>query len=134
MNDDREVGLPLAGLRVVDTTDSPSWSSARLLADLGADVIRVERTAKPLDALSATRHANKRSIVCDDPEQLRALLGHADVWFESGGRGLEVAAVRRDNPQLVVVSARPFGATGPYSSFEATHAIVYALTAACLLS
>src|SRR6478736_1456922 len=54
MSDDRDVGLPLVGLRVVDTTDSPSWSSARLLADLGADVIRVERTPQPLDALSAT--------------------------------------------------------------------------------
>jgi crotonobetainyl-CoA:carnitine CoA-transferase CaiB-like acyl-CoA transferase len=127
MSDDRDVGLPLVGLRVVDTTDSPSWSSARLLADLGADVIRVERTPQPLDALSATRHANKRSVVCDDPEQLRALLGHADVWFESGGHGVDIAPVRHDHPRIVVVSATPFGATGPYSSFEATHAIVYAL-------
>ncbi len=136
MSDDREVGLPLAGLRVVDTSDSPSWSSARLLADLGADVIRVEHTAKPLDALSATHHANKRSVLCDSPEQLRALLAHADIWFDSGRHGVEVAPVRHEHPQLVVVSTSPFGATGPYSSFEATHAIVYALAgqlAACRL-
>jgi crotonobetainyl-CoA:carnitine CoA-transferase CaiB-like acyl-CoA transferase len=128
MSDDREVALPLAGLRVIDTTGSHSWSSARLLADLGADVIRVEQTPKPLDALSASRHANKRSIVCDDPEQLRALLGHADVWFESGGHGVEIATERGTHPQLVVISTSPFGATGPYSSFEATHSIVYALS------
>jgi crotonobetainyl-CoA:carnitine CoA-transferase CaiB-like acyl-CoA transferase len=120
--------LPLAGLRVVDTTESPSWSSARLLADLGADVVRVERAARPLDPLAATRHANKRSVVSDDPAELRALLGHADVWFDSGSRGVDVAAVRAEHPQLVVVSSSPFGATGPYSSFVGTHAVVYALS------
>ena len=83
----------------------------RILADLGADVIRVERAGTALDALSATRHANKRSVVCDSPEQLRALLGHADVWFDSGGSGVEVAPVRRMHPRLVVVSSSPFGAS-----------------------
>jgi crotonobetainyl-CoA:carnitine CoA-transferase CaiB-like acyl-CoA transferase len=128
MTDDGSVALPLVGLRVVDTTDSPSWSSARLLADLGADVIRVERSARPLDPLAATRHVNKRSVVCDDPHRLRALLAHADVWFDSGSSGLEPGAVREEHPQLVIVSSSPFGTTGPYSSFVGTHAVVYALS------
>ena len=119
---------PLGGLRVVDTTDSPSWSSARLLADLGADVIRVERAVAPLTPLAATRHANKRSIVCDDADELRALLAQADVWFDSGSSGVDVDAVRDDHPQLVVVSSSPFGSTGPYASFVGTHAVVYALS------
>ncbi len=123
-----DAGLPLVGLRVVDTTDSPSWSSARLLADLGADVIRVEHAPAPLDALAATRHANKRSVVCDDPGQLRALLADADVWFDSGSSGVDVAGVREQHPQLVVVSSSPFGTTGPYSSFVGSHAVVYALS------
>ena len=46
MPDPLELDRPLRGLRVVDTTDATSWSSARLLADLGADVIRVEH-ARP---------------------------------------------------------------------------------------
>jgi crotonobetainyl-CoA:carnitine CoA-transferase CaiB-like acyl-CoA transferase len=136
VTDDRGLPLPLAGLRVVDTTDPASWSSSRLLADLGADVIRVEREQRSHDALSATRHANKRSVVCDDPELLRALLAHADVWFESGDRGVEIASVRHEHPQLVVVSLSPFGATGPSSTLAATHAVVYALAgqlAACRL-
>ncbi len=120
--------LPLVGLRVVDTTDSPSWSSARLLADLGADVIRVERTPAPLDPLRATRHVNKRSVVCDDPVQLRALLAEADVWFDSGSWGVDVVGIRAEHPQLVVVSSSPFGTTGPYSSFVGSHAVVYALS------
>jgi crotonobetainyl-CoA:carnitine CoA-transferase CaiB-like acyl-CoA transferase len=121
-------GLPLAGLAVVDTTDSPSWSSARLLADLGADVVRVERAPGGLDPLAATRHVNKRSVVCDHPGQLRALLAHADVWFDSGSSGLDPAAIRAEHPQLVIVSSSPFGTTGPYSTFVGTHAEVYALS------
>jgi crotonobetainyl-CoA:carnitine CoA-transferase CaiB-like acyl-CoA transferase len=121
------VALPLAGLRVVDTTDAHSWSSGRLLADLGADVVRVDRRPVPLDPLAATRHVNKRSVVCDAP-QLRALLADADVWFDSGGSGVDVAAVHEEHPQLVIVSSSPFGSTGPYSSFVGTHAVTYALS------
>ncbi len=121
-------GLPLVGLRVVDTTDSPSWSSARLLADLGADVIRVERGAATLDPLAATRHVNKRSVVCDDPAELRALLADADIWFDSGRSQVDPAGVRDEHPQLVVVSSSPFGTSGPRSSFVGTHAVVYALS------
>ena len=128
MTESLGAALPLAGLAVADTTDAPSWSSARLLADLGADVIRVERAPGVLDPLAATRHVNKRSVVCDDPQQLRALLAHADVWFDSGSSGLDVAAVRDEHPQLVVVSSSPFGTTGPYAGYVGSHAEVYALS------
>ncbi len=117
---------PLRGLRVVDTTDETAWSAARLLADLGADVVRVETGDRPVDALWATRNANKRSARLDD-EELLALLRHADVWFDTGATGLEPAAVQRAQPELVVVSISPFGSTGPYAGFAATHAVVYAL-------
>jgi crotonobetainyl-CoA:carnitine CoA-transferase CaiB-like acyl-CoA transferase len=128
VSDDPSAALPLHGLRVVDTTDVSSWSCARLLADLGADVIRVEAERVPLDPMSATRHANKRSIVCDDAESLLALLAHADVWFDTGGRGVDVAVVRRAHPGLIVVSSSAFGSTGPYASFVGTHPVVYALS------
>ncbi len=81
-----------------------------------------------LDALAATRHANKRSVLCDDPRQLRALLADADVWFDSGSSGVDVSAVRDEHRQLVIVSSSPFGTTGPYASFVGTHAVVYALS------
>jgi crotonobetainyl-CoA:carnitine CoA-transferase CaiB-like acyl-CoA transferase len=115
-------------LRVVDTTDAPAWSSSRLLADLGADVVRVDRTPVPLDPLAATRHVNKRSVVCDDEQELRRLLAHTDVWFDSGSSGLDPTAMREALPRLVIVSSSPFGASGPYSSFVGTHAVVYALS------
>src|SRR6478736_6195251 len=126
MPDPLDLDRPLRGLRVVDTTDETSWSSARLLADLGADVIRVDAPDRRVDALYATRNANKRSVVLDDNELL-ALLGHADIWFETGDTTLDVVDVRRACPELVVVSISPFGRTGPYAAYEATHAVVYAL-------
>ncbi len=120
--------LPLKGLRVVDTTDRTGLAAARLLADLGADVIRVEGASGGLDPLTASRNANKRSVVLDNPDRLRALLGHADVWFDTGGSGLDVRSVRREFPDLVVVSLTPFGPTGPYHDFAVTHPVVYALS------
>ena len=127
MPDPLELDRPLRGLRVIDTTDATSWSSARLLADLGADVIRVDAPDRGVDALYATRNANKRSVVLEDDDELLALLGHADIWFDTGETTLDVVAVRRACPELVVVSISPFGHTGPYSGYEATHAVVYAL-------
>ena len=120
--------LPLSGLRVVDTTDRTGLAAARLLADLGAEVIRVEQGSGQLDPLTASRNANKRSVLFDDPEQLRTLLTHADVWFDTGGSGLDVDSVHVELTGLVVVSLSPFGATGPYSGFAVTHPIVYALS------
>src|SRR5215831_6720953 len=117
---------PLRGLRVVDTTDATSWSASRHLADLGADVIRVDVADQQVDALYATRNANKRSVVLEGDE-LRALLAYADVWFETGGDALDVAAIRRDLPELVIVSISPFGSTGPYARYAASHPVVYAL-------
>ncbi len=121
-----EFDRPLRGLRVVDTTDETAWSSARLLADLGADVILVESHEREVDALYATRNANKRSVVLEDGELLQ-LSSHVDVWFDTGGTRLDVADVRLELPALIVVSISPFGHTGPYCDYEATHAVVYAL-------
>src|SRR5262245_4345824 len=97
---------PLRGLRVVDTTDETAWSAARLLADLGADVVRVETHDRAVDALWATRNANKRSARLDDDE-LFALLGHADVWFDTGATGLDPSDVHDSHPELVIVSISP---------------------------
>jgi crotonobetainyl-CoA:carnitine CoA-transferase CaiB-like acyl-CoA transferase len=103
-------------------------SAARLLADLGADVIRVEQTVHPLDPLTASRNANKRSTVLEDPEQLRQLLSFADVWFDTGRSGLDPRTVHGELPDLVIVSLSPFGRTGPYRDFAATHPVLYALS------
>lgn len=128
--------MPLAGLRVVDLADGKAEMCGRLLADLGADVIRVEppggaasRRQQPLhDGVSlhfATHNANKRGVTLDldDPEdrkRLLALAEDADILIETEAPGtlervgLGADALLERNPALVAVSITEFGQTGPY--------------------
>src|ERR1700755_3045912 len=89
----------LAGLRVVDMADEKGETCGRYLADLGADVIRVEppggahsRRLPPFHGTTslsfAVRNANKRGVTLElgaptDRERLLALLESADVWIET---------------------------------------------------
>ncbi|HVV91363.1 MAG TPA: CoA transferase [Solirubrobacterales bacterium] len=140
--DDR---LPFADVRVVEVGDRRGAYAGRLLADLGADVVRLQ----PADArpgpppyvdgpdgeISATawfQDLNKRVVEVDvlaEPEALLGELESADVLIESfrpgelaeAGLGLEVLRGRR--PELIVVSVTPFGQTGPWAGYEATDLI-----------
>src|SRR3954453_4005009 len=91
--------LPLSGLRVVDCTVERGELTARLLGDLGADVVKVEppggspsRQLAPVRAgvslAFAVRNAGKRGVVLDladatDVERFHDLLAHADVLVTS---------------------------------------------------
>ncbi len=137
---------PLAGLRVLELARilAGPWCG-QLLADLGADVIKVERpdegddtrhwgppfvTAADGTNLSAAYyHAcnrGKRSVAIDiasveGQDRVRALAVGADVVIENykvGGLakyGLDAAALRASNPRLIVCSVTGFGQTGPYA-------------------
>jgi crotonobetainyl-CoA:carnitine CoA-transferase CaiB-like acyl-CoA transferase len=137
--------LPLDGIRVLDLSGPVGSYGGRLLADVGADVVKVELPAGdelrrkgpfiggqsgPERSLTfAYYHANKRGIVLDyrSPEALGVLaeLGaNADVvlltppvpGFDPDSRTLSWAA-----GDAVVCSVTPFGLTGPYRSWRATH-------------
>src|SRR5215469_4970542 len=120
------MSLPLEGLRVVDMAAEKGELCGRMLADLGADVVRLE---PPEGALSrrmppyhgehslyfAVRNFNKRGSVVDlstdDGRQaLLDLLGRADVWIETtkpgqlAAVGLDPAAVSDQFPHLIVTS------------------------------
>jgi crotonobetainyl-CoA:carnitine CoA-transferase CaiB-like acyl-CoA transferase len=132
---------PLAGVRVIETVGGGELCG-RYLADLGADVIRVEppggdpaRAAAPLhDGVSlpfAINNAGKRSVTADltSPEgrrRLLRLLDGADIWIEASRPGaldelgLGAATARARNPRLVVLSITGFGQTGPYRDWVAT--------------
>ncbi|MBY0401748.1 CoA transferase [Myxococcota bacterium] len=137
--------LPLAGYRVVDLADEKGELAGRLLADFGAEVVRVEpptgaRSRKlPPFAPSGTslyfayRNANKLGHVLDlESEAGRAslldLLARADVLIESEapGRmaslGLDPKSLSERFPHLVVLSISDFGQTGPYRDWVATDA------------
>jgi crotonobetainyl-CoA:carnitine CoA-transferase CaiB-like acyl-CoA transferase len=144
-------GLPLAGVRVLDLADGGGAETAsRLLADLGADVIRVEppggaraRRQEPrfgsISLYDATHNVNKRAIVLDlrDAVQREAFLRLTDTAdivvtsarpgaFSDVGCDAEDLLVRR--PELVVVSITDFGRTGPYRDWVATEAVHLAMS------
>ena len=142
------MGGPLAGIRVVDLATERAELAGRLLADLGAEVIKVEppqgaraRRFPPLDGERSLYWAavglGKRSVVLDiaAPEQrarLRALLTDADVLLESSDPGelesveLGYEALSALNPRLVYVSVTPYGQTGPLARAPASELTIEA--------
>jgi crotonobetainyl-CoA:carnitine CoA-transferase CaiB-like acyl-CoA transferase len=134
--------LALDGVRVIDLTQVMAGPYCTMqLADLGADVIKVEPPEGDLSRrmggaqlrLRGDDHApflalnrNKRSIVLDlkVPEErarLRALAATADVLVESfrpgvvRRLGIDHDTVSRLNPRIVYASISGFGQTGPYA-------------------
>ncbi|WP_040338837.1 CaiB/BaiF CoA transferase family protein [Candidatus Blastococcus massiliensis] len=134
---------PLSGVRVVEFAGlGPGPFCGMLLADLGADVVRIDRRG-PGGALGGTSllDRGKRSIALDlkdpaDVEVVRALVRRADVLLE-GFRpgvmerlGLGPDALLGENPALVYGRMTGWGQTGPLSH-TAGHDIGYiALTGA----
>ncbi|MBM4263122.1 MAG: CoA transferase [Deltaproteobacteria bacterium] len=143
----------LGHLRVIELGDIPASYAARQLADLGADVIKVEpptgdpsRLLAPFAGNIVDRersltfmHANtnKRSIALDlangsDREVLVKLLQSAQLLIEAtplGGlekHGFSDEKFRNDFPHLVIVSITPFGRTGPYRHYKGSDAIANA--------
>ncbi len=141
---------PLSGVRVVDLADGRGELCGRLLADLGADVLRIEqpggavsRAFVPLHAGTslhfAWRNANKRGATLDlaNPAaraQLGALLASCDVLLESAtaseraAHGLAPSAIAAAHPHLVHVSLTDFGLRGPYADWIATDAVLEAMS------
>ncbi|MDT3443277.1 CoA transferase [Pseudofrankia sp. BMG5.37] len=116
---------PLTGLRVVEVAVGTSELGlglaggvpGRLLADLGADVVRVVGQTSPgIDAdvpWGEAWHRDKRIVGTDDAEPVRALLAEADAALVYGpealveGRGLGHLDLRAANPGLVYARCRP---------------------------
>jgi crotonobetainyl-CoA:carnitine CoA-transferase CaiB-like acyl-CoA transferase len=133
---------PLTGFRVVDLTVDRGELCGRLLADLGADVVKVEppegsaaRSLAPLhDGISlffAVRNAGKRSVALDlgsddDLARLHDLLARSDVVIQSSepGTGLDAHDLAAQHPHLVVTSITAYGLTGPWSGREATDGVL----------
>jgi formyl-CoA transferase len=124
--------LPLAPYTVIDLTRARSGpTSVRQLADMGAQVIRVETreqmegdsTALGFDFLNL--HRNKRAITCDlkhprGVEVIHRLVARADVVVENfrpdvkHRLGLDYETLSAINPRLIYGSISGFGQTGPY--------------------
>ncbi len=154
-----EVGHPLTGVRVVELAHVAAGPFAgMLLADLGADVVKVEppsgdqmRSWPPLaeadDATFSHNFAavnrNKRSLVADlkDPtqrDQVRALMAEADVVVENYRPGVldrlglgyeEVSGQRRPERRgLVYCSISGYGLTSPYVNDGAYDVVIQGMS------
>ncbi len=148
--------LPLGGVRVLDLSGQLGSYCGRLLADLGADVVKVElpggdvlRHTPPYagDHAGTERslsfayyHANKRGVVLDyrDPTtaaQLSQLGANADVVIVTPTArepvtGFDPASGQLSwaGPAAVLCSITPFGLTGPYRTWRATHLTSHAMS------
>lgn len=142
----------LAAVRVLDLCDETGDGVTRLLADLGADVIKIEppggspaRHARPtLDGVSvpfALHNANKRGTVLDpaddgDRDLFFELAAGADILVDSGTPGLAAsfgtscAELADRFGGLVTMSVTDFGTQGPHASWRATDAVLYAMSSA----
>ncbi|WP_420726121.1 CaiB/BaiF CoA transferase family protein [Hwanghaeella sp. LZ110] len=130
--------MSLSGARVIDLTRIISGPfCTQLLADLGADVIKIEtpsgdplrKQGKSVDGLSwyyAGYNRNKRSVVLDlrQPEGLdvlREMIQSADILVENfragvmTKMGLSDTELEQINPRLVVCHISGYGADGPYA-------------------
>jgi benzylsuccinate CoA-transferase BbsE subunit len=144
----------LAGVRVLDLADRSGAYAGRLLAGLGADVVKVEppagdptRFLPPFfpDGADPERslffwfyNAGKRGITLDwkngkGAAALRRLATRADVLVETeppgalARLGLGARDLRTENPKLVVVSITPFGQQGPYRDWHASDTVAQAI-------
>ena len=130
---------PLSGLKVVDLTHVMAGPTCTLmLADMGADVIKIEKIPAGDDtrymvppkigdeaASFLMMNRNKKGIALDlkkpgGAKVLRRLLASADVVVENFGPGVMdrlgfgYPEISKDNPALIYCSLSGFGRTGPY--------------------
>ena len=146
---------PLSGLRVLEIGTLPAGAlCARLFADFGAEVVKVEppggdpsRLASPriqglapemAGAAFAAMNFGKRSVTLSpdtaaDRPTLARLLAAADVIIDSldpaerAAAGIDHAALRRARPGLAVADLSWFGRSGPYAGWRGTDSVCRAL-------
>ena len=154
MMPDEGAAQPLSGIRVLDLSGDLGVYCGKLLADAGADVIKVEppggdpmrRTGPFIDAVQPPENSlhwrhyntNKRGITLDITSDagsalLRRLAGASDVLLESFQPGyldsleLGYGYLSGENPGLIYASLTPFGQTGPYKDYKGSDLVGFAM-------
>ena len=144
----------LAGLRALDLTDEKGLSSARILADYGVDVIKIEppkgskaRNVGPfyhnVPDVDKSFHwmyycANERGITLDiEKKEGQAILGKlvksADFVFESfqpgylDKLGIGYKWMEKIKPDTILTSITPFGQDGPYKDYKASDLVCWSM-------
>ena len=151
----------LAGYRILDLTESNGAYCTRLLADMGADVIKIERpqgdpgrnmppflndTPHPEKSLYFLhRNTNKRGITLNlKTEQGRTifhtLIKEADVTVDNSAPdymsslGLSYEKLKEINRGIIMVSITEFGHNGPYRDWKGSNLVDFALSGTLITS
>ncbi len=134
--DEPSLAYPLDDVRVLDlSTGIAGAYCAKLLADAGADVLKIEpaegdplrrhRVGERAGLLYAFLHTSTRSAVLTDDE-IRALYPSADLVIDASApgtldaRNLGYAALAAAHPRATLLTITPFGHTGPWAGRAAT--------------
>lgn len=153
MKKEREEGM-LSPYRILDLTDEKGLMCGKVMGDLGADVIKIERPGgdfarnigpfyhdEPDPEKSLfwfSFNANKRGITldietADGQEIFKKLVTSADIIVESfppgymDKIGLGYSVLEKVNPGLSLISITPFGQTGPYRDYKISDVVAWAL-------
>ena len=142
-----DIDRDLGGVRVLEVgTFIDAAFAGKLLADLGAEVVKVEDPERPdlcrefgpfpgdvpddeASGLFLFLNCNKQGVTLNlatatGRELFGKLVARSDVLIEGLGKrtaqslGLDYDSLRRHNPGLIMVSLSSFGGSGPYSSFK----------------
>jgi len=144
----------LSPYRALDLTDEKGLLCGKILGDLGADVIKIERPGgDPARSLGPFYHdepdpekslfwfalnTSKRGITlnietADGQEIFKRLVKTADFVIESflpgylDRLGLGYSALEKINPGVIMVSITPFGQTGPYKDWKTSDILAWAM-------
>ncbi len=145
----------LSAYRALDLTDDKGFLCGKILGDLGADVIKVERPGgDPARRIGPFYHdipdpekslfwfafnTSKRGITlniesADGRAIFRKLVERSDFVMESfrpgymAGLGLGYEDLSKINPRLVMVSITPYGQTGPYRDYKGSDLTTLAMS------
>jgi crotonobetainyl-CoA:carnitine CoA-transferase CaiB-like acyl-CoA transferase len=151
----------LTEYRVLDMADSRGAYYAKLLADLGADVIKIEapggdpgRSIPPFvgdephpekSLYFLHRNANKRGVTlnleaAEDKDVFKKLVKTADILVENFGpgymdsHGLGYETSKELNPLLIMASITDFGQGGPYRDYKSSNLVHFAMSGVLITS
>ncbi len=155
MNELQPSERALAPYRVLDLTNDRGNACGKILAELGADVIKIERpggdAARSIGPFYGniphsekslfwfSHNAGKRGITlnieCIDGQEIfKRLVRKSDFIIESfspgylDGLGLGYSALCQLNPRIIMISITPFGQTGPYKDFKGPEIVLWAMS------
>ena len=144
----------MSGFRALDLTDAKGFLCGKILADLGVDMIKIEKPGgdpsrnkppfyhdipDPEKSLYwFAYNTNKRGITldleCDEGQNMfKKLAEKADFVIESfppgylAKLGLDYKRLAEINPGIIMTSITDFGQTGPYSNYKGSDLVVQAL-------